>query len=122
MIYNYGRHEVSAYLVGSALEWIERFHVDGLRVDAVASMLYRDYSREEGEWVPNAHGGRENLEAIAFLRRLNAEIAERFPGDGDRRRIHCLAGRDHRGRTRRAGLQPQMEHGLDARHLALPAA
>ncbi|HVJ36192.1 MAG TPA: 1,4-alpha-glucan branching enzyme [Stenotrophomonas sp.] len=80
LIYNYGRHEVSAYLVGSALEWIERFHVDGLRVDAVASMLYRDYSREAGEWVPNAHGGRENLEAIAFLRRLNAEIADRFPG------------------------------------------
>jgi len=79
LIYNYGRHEVTAYLVGSALEWIERFHVDGLRVDAVASMLYRDYSRQAGEWVPNAHGGRENLEAIAFLRRLNSEIATRFP-------------------------------------------
>jgi 1,4-alpha-glucan branching enzyme len=80
LIYNYGRREVAGYLVGSALEWIERFHIDGLRVDAVASMLYRDYSREEGEWIPNAHGGRENLEATAFLRRLNAEVAERFPG------------------------------------------
>jgi len=80
LIYNYGRHEVSAYLVGSALEWLERFHIDGLRVDAVASMLYRDYSRGEGQWIPNAHGGRENLEAIAFLRRLNQEVATRFPG------------------------------------------
>jgi 1,4-alpha-glucan branching enzyme len=80
LIYNYGRHEVSAYLIGSALEWIDKFHVDGLRVDAVASMLYRDYSRAEGEWIPNAHGGRENLEAVAFLRRLNEEIGSRFPG------------------------------------------
>jgi len=80
LIYNYGRHEVAGWLIGSALEWIERYHVDGLRVDAVASMLYRDYSREEGQWVPNEHGGRENLQAIAFLRRLNEEIARRFPG------------------------------------------
>ncbi|WP_434031752.1 1,4-alpha-glucan branching enzyme [[Pseudomonas] boreopolis] len=80
LIYNYGRHEVAAYLIGSALEWIERYHVDGLRVDAVASMLYRDYSREDGQWIPNEHGGRENLQAVAFLRRLNDEIARRFPG------------------------------------------
>ena len=80
LIYNYGRNEVSAYLVASALEWIERFHLDGLRVDAVASMLYRDYSRGEGEWVPNEHGGRENLQAVAFLRRLNDEIRQRHPG------------------------------------------
>nr|HBK47668.1 1,4-alpha-glucan branching enzyme [Xanthomonadaceae bacterium] len=80
LIYNYGRHEVAAYLLGSALEWIERYHVDGLRVDAVASMLYRDYSRGHGEWVPNEHGGRENLQAVAFLRRLNGEIGARFPG------------------------------------------
>jgi 1,4-alpha-glucan branching enzyme len=80
LIYNYGRNEVEGFLVGSALEWIERFHLDGLRVDAVASMLYRDYSREPGDWVPNEHGGRENLQAVAFLRRLNAEIRTRYPG------------------------------------------
>ena len=79
LIYNYGRNEVAGFLVGSALEWIEKFHIDGLRVDAVASMLYRDYSRPAGEWVPNEHGGRENLQAIAFLRRMNSEIGRRFP-------------------------------------------
>ncbi len=79
LIYNYGRNEVSAYLIGSALEWIEHFHIDGLRVDAVASMLYRDYSRPDGQWVPNAQGGRENLEAVAFLQRMNQILRERFP-------------------------------------------
>jgi len=80
LIYNYGRNEVAGYLIGSALEWIERFHVDGLRVDAVASMLYRDYSRAEGQWLANAHGGRENLEAVALLQRMNALLASRHPG------------------------------------------
>ncbi|SJZ62762.1 1,4-alpha-glucan branching enzyme [Lysobacter spongiicola DSM 21749] len=80
LIYNHGRHEVSGFLVASALEWLERYHVDGLRVDAVASMLYRDYSRAADEWVPNVHGGRENYETIAFLRRLNEVVAERCPG------------------------------------------
>ncbi|HJT99286.1 MAG TPA: 1,4-alpha-glucan branching protein GlgB, partial [Rhodanobacteraceae bacterium] len=79
-IYNHGRTEVSAFLVASALEWLVRYHVDGLRVDAVASMLYRDYSRKHGEWIPNVHGGRENYEAIAFLRRLNETVAARCPG------------------------------------------
>ena len=79
LIYNYGRTEVRNFLIGNALYWIERFGVDGLRVDAVASMLYRDYSRAHGEWVPNRHGGRENLEAIEFLRRMNRSIGIERP-------------------------------------------
>ena len=79
LIYNYGRKEVRNYLVGNALYWIERFGIDGLRVDAVASMLYRDYSRKEGEWIPNAFGGRENLEAIDFLRRANQVVCAERP-------------------------------------------
>jgi 1,4-alpha-glucan branching enzyme len=79
-IYNFGRREVQGFLIASALHWLEHFHVDGLRVDAVASMLYRDYSRKAGEWVPNIDGGRENLEAVGFLQHLNAVVAERCPG------------------------------------------
>ena len=79
LIYNFGRTEVRNFLVGSALYWLERFDVDGLRVDAVASMLYRDYSRKAGEWIPNVHGGRENLEAIAFIRRTNEVIGGERP-------------------------------------------
>jgi 1,4-alpha-glucan branching enzyme len=79
-IYNWGRREVQGFLIASAMHWLEHFHVDGLRVDAVASMLYRDYSRAPGQWIPNIYGGRENLEAIGFLRHLNAVVAERCPG------------------------------------------
>ena len=79
-IYNFGRREVQGFLIASALHWLERYHVDGLRVDAVASMLYRDYSRPADGWIPNIYGGRENLEAVGFLRHLNAVVAERCPG------------------------------------------
>ncbi|HZQ00693.1 MAG TPA: 1,4-alpha-glucan branching protein GlgB [Reyranella sp.] len=79
-IYNFGRREVQGFLIASALHWLEHFHVDGLRVDAVASMLYRDYSRKQGEWIPNIYGGREHLEAVGFLQHLNAVVRERCPG------------------------------------------
>ncbi|WP_448212772.1 1,4-alpha-glucan branching protein GlgB [Colwellia sp. MEBiC06753] len=80
LVYNYGRTEVANFLRASALHWLDRFHVDGIRVDAVASMLYLDYSRNYGEWIPNQHGGRENLEAVAFLQRFNEELYREYPG------------------------------------------
>ena len=80
LIYNYGRNEVKNFLSSNALYWLERFGVDGIRVDAVASMIYRDYSRAEGEWIPNQYGGRENLEAIEFLKHTNWKIHSEMAG------------------------------------------
>src|SRR5207249_5152474 len=93
LVFNFGRNEVRNFLIANALFWLDQYHVDGLRVDAVASMLYLDYSRREGQWIPNAYGGRENLDAIDFLQRLNglthgehsgtmtaAEESTAFPG------------------------------------------
>jgi 1,4-alpha-glucan branching enzyme len=79
LIYNYGRNEVRAFLLSNALFWVDKYHIDGIRVDAVASMLYLDYSREPGQWIPNRHGGRENLEAITFIRRFNELVHQEAP-------------------------------------------
>ncbi len=117
LIFNYGRPEVQNFLVANALYWLQEFHIDGLRVDAVASMLYLDYSRKEGEWMPNPYGGRENIEAIEFLRATNHIIGEEVPGAFTvAEESTSWPGVTRFGVDRGARLHVQMEHGLDARH------
>ena len=115
-VFDFGRPQVRNFLVANALYWCEEFHIDGLRVDAVASMLYLDYSRKDGEWVPNQYGGRENLEAVQLLQETNATVYKRVPG------VVMIAEESTSwpGVTRadapgRPGLRAEVEHGLDAR-------
>ncbi len=114
-VFNYGRNEVQNFLISNALFWFDKYHVDGLRVDAVASMLYLDYGRREGQWIPNRYGGKENIEAIHFLRALNERVYAAFPDVMMIcRRIHRLAAGIETHLRRRPRIRPQMEYGLDA--------
>ena len=123
LIFNYGRNEVRNFLSANGLFWLDCYHIDGLRVDAVASMLYLDYSRKAGEWVPNAFGGRENLEAVHFLKEFNTLAYGQFPGImtiAEESTAWPAVSRPHlRGR---AGFRLQVEHGLDERQPALHGA
>ena len=117
LIYNFGRNEVRAFLLSSVVFWLDKYHIDGLRVDAVASMLYLDYSRQPGEWLPNEFGGNEDLEAVAFIKTFNEVVHLEYPDvltfaeEFDR-----LAPGLATNLSRRPGLRPEVEHGLDARH------
>ena len=116
LIFNFGRNEVRNFLIAKRSFWLDKYHIDGLRVDAVASMLYLDYSRQPGQWIPNVFGGRENLDAIYFLKRFNEVCYETLPGHhDDRRGIDRLARRVAADLSGRPRLRIQVEHGMDAR-------
>ena len=119
-IYDFGRREVANFLISNALYWLDRFHIDGLRVDAVASMLYLDYSRREGEWTPNPDGSNDNRDAIHFLQRFNELVYGLFPWRRHHRgRVDRLGRRIATDQFRWPRLRIQMEYGLDERHAFL---
>ena len=120
LVFNYGRAEVANFLVASAIFWCEKYHVDGIRVDAVASMLYRDYGRQEGEWIPNHQGGNENFEAIRFLQTFNEQVYGYFPDVMTMAEESTGVAPGHASYVSwRPRVRFQVEHGLDARHAGL---